>query len=181
MSSSGSSIPTGSPRTRATARSSTACARPARLPEKADYRDWKKGWLAGYGTNTQREDQWHLPDGRTLHVVADSAAEGGVTYLYENVTERLALESRYNALIDVQRETLDTSARGRRGVRPERAPAPVQPRLRRHLAAEPARSSTASRISTRSSPLPACSMTTPEEWERIKAAVTAIVAERRRR
>jgi len=26
-----------------------------------------------------------------LHVVADSAAEGGITYLYENVTERLAL------------------------------------------------------------------------------------------
>ena len=83
-----------------------------RLPEKADYRDWKKSWLAAYGTNSQREDQWHLPDGRTLHVVADSAAEGGVTYLYENVTERLALESRYNALIHVQRETLDTLREG---------------------------------------------------------------------
>src|SRR6478736_3949594 len=83
-----------------------------RLPEKADYRDWKKSWLAAYGTNSQREDQWHLPDGRTLHVVADSAAEGGVTYLYENVTELLALESRYNALIHVQRETLDTLREG---------------------------------------------------------------------
>ncbi|HEV3242579.1 MAG TPA: PAS-domain containing protein, partial [Methyloceanibacter sp.] len=82
------------------------------LPEKADYRDWKKSWLSAYGTNSQREDQWHLPDGRTLHVVADSAAEGGVTYLYENVTERLALESRYNALIHVQRETLDTLREG---------------------------------------------------------------------
>ena len=43
-----------------------------RLPEKADYRDWKKAWLSAYGTNAQIEDQWHLPDGRTLHVIADS-------------------------------------------------------------------------------------------------------------
>ena len=44
-----------------------------RLPEKADYRDWKKSWLASYGSNCPAiEDQWHLPDGRTLHVVADS-------------------------------------------------------------------------------------------------------------
>ena len=35
-----------------------------------------------------------------------------MTYLYENVTERLALESRYNALIEVQRETLDTLREG---------------------------------------------------------------------
>ena len=39
-------------------------------------------------SNAQVEDQWHLPDGRTLHVVADSEGEAGVTYLYENVTER---------------------------------------------------------------------------------------------
>ena len=35
-----------------------------------------------------------------------------MTYLYENVTERIALESRYNALIEVQRETLDTLREG---------------------------------------------------------------------
>ena len=35
-----------------------------------------------------------------------------MTYLYENVTERLGLESRYNALIQVQRETLDTLREG---------------------------------------------------------------------
>ncbi len=59
-----------------------------------------------------QQEMMHLPDGRTLHVVADSAAEGGVTYLYENVTERLSLESRYNALIHVQCETLDTLREG---------------------------------------------------------------------
>ena len=83
-----------------------------RLPEKADYRAWKKDWLACYGSDGQIEDRWHLPDARTLHVVADSEGEAGVTYLYENVTERISLESRYNALIEVQRETLDTLREG---------------------------------------------------------------------
>src|SRR3970282_2900689 len=56
--------------------------------------------------------QWHLPDGRTLQAAADGEGEPGVTYLYENVTERLGLEARYNALIEVQRETLDTLREG---------------------------------------------------------------------
>jgi signal transduction histidine kinase len=147
------------------------------LPEKADYREWKKSWLSAYGTNSQREDQWHLPDGRTLHVVADSAAEGGVTYLYENVTERLALESRYNALIQVQRETLDTL---REGV----AVFAANGRLRLHNRAfgaiwrlSPALLGSEPHIDD---VIFACRPLYDEsqEWERTKAAVTAIFAER---
>ena len=37
---------------------------------------------------------WHLPDGRTLRVVAIPNADGGMTYIYENVTEQITLESR---------------------------------------------------------------------------------------
>ena len=48
-----------------------------------------------------------MPDGRTLRVVTTPNPEGGVTYLFDNVTERLDLERRYDALIRVQRETLD--------------------------------------------------------------------------
>ena len=50
---------------------------------------------------------WHLPDGRALRVVTTPNPEGGVTYLYEDVTERLDLHRRYDALIKVQSETLD--------------------------------------------------------------------------
>ncbi len=50
---------------------------------------------------------WHLPDGRTLRVVTTPNPEGGVTYLFDDVTERLDLERRYDALIRVQGETLD--------------------------------------------------------------------------
>jgi signal transduction histidine kinase len=77
-----------------------------KLPEEADYAAWKRDRLAAYENPGSVEEWWHLPDQRTVHVITDSAADG-VTYLYENVTERIALESRYNALIRVQRETLD--------------------------------------------------------------------------
>ena len=64
-----------------------------RLPEQADFRLWKQAQLASYGSATPREDFWYLPDGRTVHTVAERGTDGGVTYLYEDVTERLSLES----------------------------------------------------------------------------------------
>lgn len=77
------------------------------LPEEADYRAWKAKLLSCYSNQAQHEDYWHLPDGRTVHVVAEQRPDGGVAYLYDDVTERFALESRYNALMGVQRETID--------------------------------------------------------------------------
>src|SRR5262245_21575820 len=148
------------------------------LPEKADYREWKKTWLSAYGRNSQREDQWHLPDGRTLHVVADSAAEGGVTYLYENVTERLQLESRYNALIHVQRETLDTLREGVAVFAPNG-------RLRLHNRSFAALWRLSSALLGNEPHIDdvifACRplYDDAQEWERTKAAVTAIFSERR--
>ncbi len=84
----------------------------SRLPAMVNYRAWKAKLLACYRTSTEYEDKWHLPDGRMLHVLAEQRPDGGVTYLYDDVTERFALESRYNALIEVQRETLDSLKEG---------------------------------------------------------------------
>jgi signal transduction histidine kinase len=83
-----------------------------KLPEQANYREWKAKHLAAYTTLEPRENWWHLPDGQTLRVVCEQHPFGGVTYLYENVTEKLKLESRYNELIGVQRETLDNLNEG---------------------------------------------------------------------
>jgi signal transduction histidine kinase len=148
-----------------------------RLPEKADYREWKTAWLSAYGANAQTEDQWHLPDGRTLHVIADSDGEGGITYLYENVTERLALESRYNALIQVQRETLDTLREGVAVFAPSgrlrlynQAFAAIWQLNPGQLDGEPHVDEIIGWCRALHD--------APEEWERTKAAVTAIVAER---
>jgi signal transduction histidine kinase len=149
-----------------------------RLPEKADYREWKRSWLASYGSDTQVEDQWHLPDGSTLHVVADHEGEAGVTYLYENVTERLGLESRYNALIQVQRETIDTLREGVAVFAPSGrlrlyndAFAALWRLSPRQLEGEPHIEEIISWCRVL--------YDAPEEWERTKEAVTGIVAERR--
>ena len=78
-----------------------------RLPEQADFRNWKANLLSAYRATEAREQMWHLPDGQTLRVIANPHPQGGIIWIYENVSERLDLESRYNALIRVQRETLD--------------------------------------------------------------------------
>ena len=82
------------------------------IPEQANYREWKTKQLSAYTTLEPRENWWYLPDGRSLHMVCEQHPFGGVTYLYENVTKELLLESRYNELIGVQRETLDNLEEG---------------------------------------------------------------------
>ncbi len=83
-----------------------------RLPEVVKYREWKSNVLKCYKEEAEHEDWWHLADGRDLHVMAAQRPDGGVTYLYKDETERLALESRYNALIGVQTETLNSLKEG---------------------------------------------------------------------
>ena len=78
-----------------------------KLPEQQDFRQWKAQLHEAYRAVEAGESQWYLPDGRTLRVVTTPNPEGGVTYLFHDVTERLDLERRYDALIRVQRETLD--------------------------------------------------------------------------
>ncbi|WP_088342830.1 MULTISPECIES: ATP-binding protein [Rhodomicrobium] len=82
------------------------------LPEQSDYRKWRDAQLKTAEESEAVEDWWHLPDGRTVHVLGDRRPDGGVTYLIDDVTERLSLESRYNALIKVQRETLENLREG---------------------------------------------------------------------
>jgi signal transduction histidine kinase len=77
-----------------------------KLPEQANYRDWRAKHLAAYRGSESREEWWHLPDGRSLRMVAMPNAEGGMTYIYENVTEQLQLESRLKAMLQLQGETL---------------------------------------------------------------------------
>jgi signal transduction histidine kinase len=81
-----------------------------KLPEQQDFRQWKQQLYEAYRAVEPQEHMWHLPDGRTLRVVTAPNPEGGVTYLYDDVTERLDMHRRYDALIKVQRETLDNLA-----------------------------------------------------------------------
>jgi signal transduction histidine kinase len=78
-----------------------------KLPDEEDFRRWKTALHEAYRADEAKEHMWHLPDGRTMRVVSTPNPEGGVIYLFEDVTERLDLERRYDALIRVQSETLD--------------------------------------------------------------------------
>jgi signal transduction histidine kinase len=81
-----------------------------KLPEEKDFREWKAALHEAYRATEAHEHLWHLPDGRTIRVVTTPNPQGGVTYLFEDVTERLDMVRRYDALIRVQSETLDNLA-----------------------------------------------------------------------
>ncbi len=83
-----------------------------KLPEQQDFRQWKTQLHNAYRAVEAKEHTWHLPDGRTLRVVTTPNPDGGVTYLFDDVTERLDLERRFEELIRVQGETLDNLAEG---------------------------------------------------------------------
>lgn len=79
-----------------------------RLPEQADFPQWKKNILKHYTSLLEPfEEMWHLPDGTAHRVVTQPHPLGGLLILFEDVTDRLALERSYNTLMAVQQETLD--------------------------------------------------------------------------
>ncbi|HLW90330.1 MAG TPA: PAS-domain containing protein, partial [Roseiarcus sp.] len=82
------------------------------LPEQADFRSWKAQLFSAYQAIDPTELIWHLPDGRAMRAVTSPNPQGGVTYLFDDVTQRFNLESQFNALIRVQGETLDTLKEG---------------------------------------------------------------------
>lgn len=83
-----------------------------KLPEQPEWRRWREQVLSVYRAPEGGEDWWHLPDGKTLRVLANPQPKGGAILVFENMTEKFDLETRYNTLIKVQGETLDNLAEG---------------------------------------------------------------------
>lgn len=84
-----------------------------RLPEQADFKNYKKGWLNWFTRLIDpHEDMLYLPDGSALRMLVIPHPMGGLMFTFEDVTSRLELESSYNTLIAVQKETLDNLAEG---------------------------------------------------------------------
>ncbi|MDE1900552.1 MAG: PAS-domain containing protein [Alphaproteobacteria bacterium] len=82
-------------------------------PEQADFQRYKRERIALFTSLLEpREDLMHLPDGTTLRILVSPHPMGGLIFVHEDVTDKLALESSYNTLIAVQRETLDNLAEG---------------------------------------------------------------------
>lgn len=82
------------------------------VPEQPNYRRWRDDRVLTWDHKRTLDELWHRPDGRTVHVVTDCRDDGGVTFLFDDVTEKLALERQYHSLIEGQRETLDHLSEG---------------------------------------------------------------------
>ena len=79
-----------------------------RIPEHADFRAFKRERLQLFTSLIHRQQElMHLPDDRTLLVSISPHPFGGLTFIYENVSDRLALERSCNTLTQVRRATLD--------------------------------------------------------------------------
>ncbi|MEP9387062.1 ATP-binding protein [Mesorhizobium sp. KR9-304] len=83
-----------------------------KIAEQPEWRRWKENLLSAYRSVDSAVHWWHLPDGRTIRVVANPQPKGGVTWVFENLTEKMDLESRYATAVRVQGETLDNLAEG---------------------------------------------------------------------
>ena len=83
-----------------------------KLPEPMNWKQWKDNALSVYRAIDTQTDLWHLPNGQTLRVFATARPQGGATWVFENLTEKVDLETRYNTLVQVQDETIDHLAEG---------------------------------------------------------------------
>ncbi|KAA0698915.1 PAS domain-containing protein [Neorhizobium sp. P12A] len=83
-----------------------------KLPDSLNWKSWKDGALSVYRSLDTQSDLWHLPNGQILRVFATAHPQGGATWVFENLTEQVDLETRYNTLVKVQGETIDHLSEG---------------------------------------------------------------------
>lgn len=84
-----------------------------RLPEYSDFKRVREEWQAWFTNLLQPHDELlHLLDGSTLHLRVMPHPAGGLLFMLEDITDKLALEAAFNTQIAVQRETLDNLREG---------------------------------------------------------------------
>ncbi len=91
-----------------------------RLPAQDDFGNWKQhqlrlyteeyGESASAAEGATPDETWNLPGGKTLRVRQQRHSLGGVAVLFEDITETLELQGRYQTQIGVQRATLNNLA-----------------------------------------------------------------------
>ncbi|SEK58132.1 PAS/PAC sensor signal transduction histidine kinase [Sphingomonas palmae] len=79
-----------------------------RVPEVRDFPGWKaerRGWFLA--TDGAAEENWHLPGGTHLRVVAQPLPDGGLLLIFEDRTEQVQLASARDTLLRVRTATFD--------------------------------------------------------------------------
>jgi signal transduction histidine kinase len=80
-----------------------------KLPARTDYAAWRAEELSYYlDISGIEEDEWHLPDNRTMKVTRQRHPMGGLLILFKDITSELGLRTRFNAMIKTQGKTLDS-------------------------------------------------------------------------
>lgn len=83
------------------------------LPEVIDFAEFRRLSDQRFSSVIAPQEQLvHLPDTRCFREICAPHPLGGLLFVFEDVTDRLALERSYNTLIDVQRGILDQLADG---------------------------------------------------------------------
>lgn len=78
------------------------------LPEVPDYLLFKNEEQKEFSKIIEpKEDMLHLPNGKTFRRVRAPHPMGGLIFAYEDISDKLATTSAYNALLSVQNEMLD--------------------------------------------------------------------------
>jgi PAS domain-containing protein len=83
------------------------------LTEYADYVAYRKAHMDSVTTLIEpTQELLHLPDGRTIRMIAAPHPMGGSFYISEDVTDAMNLERKYNTQMAVQKASLDNLYEG---------------------------------------------------------------------
>jgi len=84
------------------------------LPEQADFASFQQELDSMFTDNLTEphQDFYQLPDDRSLRLMVFPHAFGGLLFVYEDLTSKLALERDFNTLQEVQFETLNNIKEG---------------------------------------------------------------------
>ncbi|TZG27810.1 sensor histidine kinase [Sphingomonas montanisoli] len=77
------------------------------LPEVRDFPGWKNDRRAWFNAVSAIEENWTLPAGRHVRVVAQPLPNGGLLLLFEDRTEQIQLTSARDTLLRVRAATFD--------------------------------------------------------------------------
>jgi signal transduction histidine kinase len=84
------------------------CRENGRLPEVRDFPEWRREHGQWFVAGTPQEENWPLPDGTHLRIVAQPMPDGGLVLVAEDRTEQLALSATRDTLLRTRTATFDS-------------------------------------------------------------------------
>ncbi|MFU7529633.1 PAS-domain containing protein [Qipengyuania sp. ASV99] len=77
-------------------------------PEVRDFPEWRREHRAWFDSTELQEENWPLPGGTHLRIVAQPMPDGGLVMIAEDRTEQLALSATRDTLLRTRTATLDS-------------------------------------------------------------------------